>query len=217
MTTQDAPRRQRAYRPVIRQQLVEAAVQEFAARGFDGASTRAIAARVGAHQPQINYHFASKEALWRAAAGHLFGLLHAELDGVGLDLHTIGSLPPGELAGRFGDAIRRFVRFAARHPELNRIMVHEGCMPTDRLRWLTDQHIRPLHTLIAATWTRLRGAGIAAPVPVEVVHHVLVGAASLPYVVSAEVELLGFRTPTEPQWVEAHADGLVAALLPGMP
>jgi AcrR family transcriptional regulator len=181
---QGIPRRRRAYRPVIRQQLVEAAVQEFAARGFDGASTRVIAARVGAHQPQIIYHFASKEALRRAAADHLFGLLNAELDGIELDSQTIGALPAGELARRFGDAIRRFVRFAARHPELNRLMVHEGCTPTDRLRWLTDQHIRPIHVLIAATWIRLRDAGIAAPMPVEVVHHVLVGAASLPYVVS---------------------------------
>jgi TetR/AcrR family transcriptional regulator len=216
VTTQADPRRRRAHRPVIRQQLVKAAVQEFAARGFDGASTRAIAARVGAHQPQINYHFASKEALWRAAIGHLFGLLHIELAGAGLGADAIGSLTPGELAERFGDAIRRFVRFAACYPELNRIMIHEGCTATDRLRWLTDQHVRPLHALITASWSRLRDAGIAAPVPVEVVHHVLVGAASLPYVASAEVELLGFGTPTEPQWVQAHADGLVATLLPGL-
>jgi TetR/AcrR family transcriptional regulator len=216
MTTQADPSRRRAHRPIIRQQLVEAAVDEFAARGFDGASTRAIAARVGAHQPQINYHFASKEALWRAAIGHLFGLLHVELDAVGLSLDTIRELTPGELAERFGEAIRRFVRFAAGHPELNRIMIHEGCTATDRLRWLTDQHVRPLHALITASWSRLRDAGIAAPVPIEVVHHVLVGAASLPYVVSAEVELLGFGTPTEPGWVKAHADGLAATLLPGL-
>lgn len=217
MTTHAGSGRKRAHRPVIRRQLVEAAVQEFAAHGFDGASTRATAARVGAHQPQINYHFDSKEALWRAAVDHLFGLLHSDLDDVGLDLDTIGELTVVELAGRFGDAVRRFVRFAARHPELNRIMIHEGCTATDRLRWLTEQHVRPLHALITAIWSRLRGAGIAAPVPVEVVHHVLVGAASLPYVVSAEVELLGFGTPTEPRWVQAHADGLVATLLPGLP
>lgn len=216
MAAQGGPERRRAHRPVIRQQLVEAAVQEFAARGFDGASTRAIAARVDAHQPQINYHFASKEALWCAAIDYLFGLLHIELDAVGLGPDTIRELPPGEVAGRFGEAIRRFVRFAARHPELNRIMVHEGCTATDRLRWLTDQHVRPLHALITASWTRLRGAGIAAPVPTRVVHHVLVGAASLPYVVSAEVELLGFGIPAEPEWVQAHADGLVATLLPGL-
>ncbi|MFI0444046.1 TetR/AcrR family transcriptional regulator [Actinomadura sp. 6N118] len=217
MTTHPGPRRRRAHRPVIRQELVEAAVQEFAARGFDGASTRAIAARVGAHQPQINYHFASKEALWRAAADHLFGLLHAELDGVGLDPQTIAALTAAELAERFADAIRRFVRFAARHPELNRIMIHEGYTPTDRLQWLTGQHIRPLHEVVTAAWSRLRSAGIAAPLPAEVIHHVLVGAASLPYAVGAEVELLGLRAVVEPQWVEAHADGLVATLLPGTP
>jgi TetR/AcrR family transcriptional regulator len=216
MTTDATPGRRRAHRPVIRQELVEAAVQEFAAKGFDGASTRAIAARVDAHQPQINYHFATKDALWRAAADHLFGLLRDALADLDLSEETVAALPPGELAGRFGDAIRRFVRFAAEHPELNRIMIHEGCTLTDRLIWLIDQHVRPLYTLIGAAWARLRDAGVAAPVPVEVIHHALVGAASLPYVVSAEVELLGSDTPTGPAWVQAHADGLVATLLPGL-
>lgn len=114
------------------------------------------------------------------------------------------------------DAARRFVCFAAEHPELNRIMIHEGCTLTDRPTWLVNEHVRPLYTLIGSAWARLRDAGIAAPVPVEVVHHVLVGAASLPYVVSAEVELLGFATPTDPSWVKAHTDGLVATLLPGI-
>ena len=50
----------------VRQSLIEAATVEFARNGFAGASTRAIAIRAGAHQPQINYHFSSKEALWRA-------------------------------------------------------------------------------------------------------------------------------------------------------
>jgi AcrR family transcriptional regulator len=50
---------------------------EFAAKGFHGASTRSIAERVDAYQPQINYHFESKEALWTAAVDHLFDLLRA--------------------------------------------------------------------------------------------------------------------------------------------
>jgi len=49
------------------------ALVEFGAKGFDGASTRAIASRVQAHQPQINYHFESKTALWTTAVDHLFG------------------------------------------------------------------------------------------------------------------------------------------------
>ena len=67
--------RLRRTRTDIREALLESALIEFGAKGFDGASTRAIASRVQAHRPQINYHFESKTALWTAAVDHLFGLL----------------------------------------------------------------------------------------------------------------------------------------------
>ena len=41
-----------------------------------------------------------------------------------------------------------------------------------------------------------------------------VGAASLPYVNAPEARILTGREPTDPAWVEAHAEGLVATLLP---
>ncbi len=117
---------------------------EFGAKGFDGASTRSIAQRVDAHQPQINYHFASKEALWTAAVDHLFDLLGAELDDLPLPDAT-GD--PVQLAGAFAEAVRRFVRFAAAHPELNQIMVHEATGDSDRLRWMVEHHVRPWYDL----------------------------------------------------------------------
>jgi AcrR family transcriptional regulator len=58
--------------------LLEAAAIEFAANGFEGASTRRIAARAGAHQPQINYHFSSKEDLWKATVARLFDMLQLQ-------------------------------------------------------------------------------------------------------------------------------------------
>src|SRR6202034_2792788 len=72
----------RRTRTDIRQALLESALVEFGAKGFDGASTRAIASRVESHQPQINYHFESKTALWTAAVDHLFGLLIEAFGGV---------------------------------------------------------------------------------------------------------------------------------------
>src|SRR6202790_757396 len=74
--------RVRRARTDIREALLESALVEFGAKGFDGASTRAIARRVEAHQPQINYHFESKAALWTAAVDYLFGLLGEALEGV---------------------------------------------------------------------------------------------------------------------------------------
>ena len=203
----------RRTREDIRQQLVESALVEFGAKGFDGASTRSIAERVDAHQPQINYHFDSKEALWVAAVDHLFGLLGRELADLPL---PAGTDDPTQLAAAFAEAIRRFVRFAAAHPELNQIMVHEATEDSDRLHWMVEHHVRPLYDAIRDMWQRLREAGIAAPIDPAKVHYVIVGAASLPFVNAPEARLLTGAEPTDAAWVEAHADGLIAMLLPGL-
>src|SRR6266849_3679235 len=171
---QKSPPRVRRARADIREQLLDAALIEFGAKGFDGASTRSIAQRVDAHQPQINYHFASKEALWTTAVDYLFGLLGEELADVGL---PAGADDPAQLAEAFAEAVRRFVRFAAAHPELNRIMLHEATEDGDRLRWMVDRHVRPLYDAIRVAWQRLRDAGIAAPIDAAMVHYVIVGAA----------------------------------------
>jgi TetR/AcrR family transcriptional regulator len=206
--------RLRRTRTDIRQALLESALVEFGAKGFDGASTRAIASRVQAHQPQINYHFESKAALWMAAVDYLFGLLGEALGRV-LPAKLIEVDAP-QLAAAFADAIHRLVQFAAEHPELNQIMVHEGTAASDRLTWMTETHVKPVFDAIRPAWQILRDARFAAPIDNEIMYYVLVGAASLPYVNAPEVRLLTGRDPSSPNWINAHADGLVAVLLPGL-
>jgi TetR/AcrR family transcriptional regulator len=206
--------RLRRARTDIRQALLESALVEFGAKGFDGASTRAIASRVQAHQPQINYHFESKTALWTAAVDHLFGLLREAF--VGVIPATLTGAEVSALAAAFAGGIRRFVTFAAEHPELNQIMVHEGTAQSDRLTWMTETHVKPFFNGIRSVWQVLRKAGVAAPIESEVLYYVLVGAASLPYVNAPEVRLLTGRDPNSSKWIRAHADGLIAILLPGL-
>lgn len=199
----------------IRDALLESALTEFGAKGFDGASTRAIAQRIGAHQPQINYHFASKTALWTAAVDYLFGLLEEAMEGV-LPAQ-VTNVEPSQLGLAFAEGIRRLVEFAAEHPELNQIMVHEGTAPSARLEWMTETHVKPLFHAVLTTWQILRGAGIAAPIDGGILYYVLIGAASLPYVNASEARLLTGRDPSSPEWIGAHAEGLVTILLPGLP
>jgi AcrR family transcriptional regulator len=206
--------RLRRNRADIREALLESALVEFGAKGFDGASTRAIAARVQAHQPQINYHFESKTALWTAAVDHLFGLLRETFRGAFAAKPTEIGVPA--LAAGFADGIRRLVAFVAEHPELNQIMVHEGTAPSARLTWLTETHVKPFFNGIRPAWQLLRDAGVAAPIDSEILYYVLIGGASLPYVNAAEVRLLTGRNPKSPSWIDAHADGLVSILLPGL-
>jgi TetR/AcrR family transcriptional regulator len=206
-------RRPRRDRADIRQLILESALVEFGAMGFAGASTRSIAERIDAHQPQISYHFESKWSLWCAAVDHLFALLIEAMDGV--DLGPLdGTGDPDVLAHGFADSVRRQVRFAAAHPELNQILVHEATANTDRLTWMTERHVKPIYEAVRTAWRLLREAGLAAPIHESFIHYVIVGAASLPYVMLAESRTLTGIDPIDPAWVEIHANGLVSTLLP---
>ncbi|HKU48023.1 MAG TPA: TetR/AcrR family transcriptional regulator [Burkholderiales bacterium] len=82
-----------------RASIVAAAIDEFAARGFKGASMDAIAARTHTTRALINYYFGSKEKLYIAVLEQVYaGIREAE---AGLDLDHLA--PP--------DAIRRIVEF----------------------------------------------------------------------------------------------------------
>jgi len=52
----------------------------------------------------------------RAVGGGIAGVLPTDL----------AALDVSQLAAGFADGVRRFVEFAAEHPELNQIMVHEA-------------------------------------------------------------------------------------------
>ncbi|MCP5025702.1 MAG: TetR/AcrR family transcriptional regulator [Actinomycetia bacterium] len=190
-----------------RDRLIEAALIEFAANGFDGASTRAIASRAGAHQPQINYHFESKDELWRLCLERLLG----ELDAV-IAEHVAGIDPTDEPAV-FAAIVGGLVVFAWRRPELNRIMMHEGTAPSDRLTWLVSNHLEWRHRDLRRRWISLTDQAMAAPLPVDVLYHMVIGAASLLYANAPEARLLGIE-PDSSGAVAGHADSLVAMLLP---
>jgi len=89
--------------------IVAAAIDEFAARGFKGASMDAIAARTDTTRALINYYFGSKEKLYIAVLEQVYGEIR-EAEGE-LDLDHLEPL----------DAIRRIVEFT-----FNYYLEHEG-------------------------------------------------------------------------------------------
>ena len=50
--------------PDVRRRLLEAASEEFAAKGYEGATVRDIVARAHANLNSINYYFGSKQELY---------------------------------------------------------------------------------------------------------------------------------------------------------
>jgi AcrR family transcriptional regulator len=59
--------------------ILEAAIEVFAAEGYDGASTRALADRAKVNLPAIQYYFGSKQGLYRAAIGQIVAMVELHL------------------------------------------------------------------------------------------------------------------------------------------
>jgi AcrR family transcriptional regulator len=89
--------------------IVAAAIDEFAARGFKGASMDAIAARTNTTRALINYYFGSKEKLYITVLEHVYGEIREAEGRLDLD-----HLPPV-------DAVRRIVEFTYGY-----YLTHEG-------------------------------------------------------------------------------------------
>jgi AcrR family transcriptional regulator len=79
-TKRKAPKpRVRASSDERREQVIEAAVKEFAAHGFHAASTGAIAKRAGISQPYIYALFPNKHELFLATQAHVIGRIRDAL------------------------------------------------------------------------------------------------------------------------------------------
>ena len=82
-----------------RAHIVQAAIDEFASRGFKGASMDAIAARTHTTRALINYYFGAKEKLYIAVLEHVYAEIR-DAEGE-LDLDHLAPV----------EAIRRIVEF----------------------------------------------------------------------------------------------------------
>ncbi len=193
-----------------RGRILSAALGEFADRGFEGATTRSIAASAGVTQPLVHYHFDSKEALWRAAVEHAFRTQRASFEHLGADLRDL------DPAARTKVVLRRLVRHAATHPELGRLIALEGARPSPRLSWLAQRFVRPL---FQSLWEDVRlGAseGWARPVPPQHLIFIVNAAAAYLFSVPALAREVYDIDVTTPETIDAHADTLVELIFHGL-
>jgi TetR/AcrR family transcriptional regulator len=193
-------------RDATHQRIVDAAVSAFAEQGFGASSTRDIAARAGVTQGLVTYHFESKDALWRAAADQIFGQLGGSLP-VRPRRATRAERRTGARA-----AIRAFVHFAARHPELFHFMVDAGRHDDDRMRWLVETHLEPRFSDLAGYGSAdgiMSGRGLAPHS-----YYALLGAGSLIFAIAPECRALTGVDPTTAGAIERHAELMAKLFVP---
>jgi AcrR family transcriptional regulator len=118
--------------------ILNAAIAEFAERGFEGASIRSIADRLDLQHPLITYHYRSKEILWRAAAEHAFSQIRAEWD---VSASEDADLSP---LVRLRQEYTTLFRYSVAFPEFHRFLRQETLTNNPRLKWVAEAVLAPL-------------------------------------------------------------------------
>jgi AcrR family transcriptional regulator len=191
-----------------RLRIIAAALQSFGEHGYDGAMTRDIARAAGVQQPLINYHFGSKDGLWRAAVTHLFGLLSASV------ADTLPRLAALDGREAFALVLRHFVHFNAEHPELTRLMIKEATARGKRLEWIVNKHVRPTFEAVLSLIRKAQARGSLRGIDPASAYYLFVGAATGIFVMAPAYQLLTGIDPFDPARRDAYADAVVALFLP---
>ncbi len=194
-----------------RRLLLQTAIECFSRQGYDASSTRHIETAAGVKRGLISYHFGSKENLWKAAAAHLLERSTREIG------HTLKNLENTDPAGRLRFLVRAHVRFCARHPEVNRLMIKEGTDNDWRLRWLVEEIVSPWYNQLKRLYSEAQSLGAAPQMDYHHFYYILTGAATLIFCMAPESKLVAGIDPLDEAVVTEHADALAQLLFPEDP
>lgn len=121
------------------ERILEAAVQEFMAKGYAGARTTAIAEAAGVTHAMLHYYFRTKDKLFDRIIESKIGTLRDIM------LASLGD-PTIPLFDKIKSAIETHQDFIAANPELPRFMINEVLNRPDRMPKVIERlkHHTPL-------------------------------------------------------------------------
>ena len=191
--------------------ILQGALEEFAAHGFEGATTRGIASSVGLSHGLVRYYYETKEKLWFAAVEYLFERIEAEISPSDADRAVLAT---GDVAA-FRRWLKSYVYYCARHPEHARIIYQESITRSTRLQNVVERHSRPTHQGGLGTLIALREKGIFPKhAPVASILYIITGAAQNIFALAEECRLSLDYDPLSEAAIEAHANAVIDMLVP---
>ena len=140
--------------------LIRAALTQFGRVGYDGATTRDIAAEAKANIGSIAYHFGGKEGLHEACARHIVDTMQELARPVLTALPDAGSLQPDQAEALLRLALERMAGFVIGQPEAGAIVsfiLRELDRPTAALDTVYTGVFEPVHRRFCEVWAAATG------------------------------------------------------------
>ncbi len=201
-------------RPRIRQddEILAAALEAFAAQGYDAMSLRSLNAHLGLSHGTISQRFGTKERLYFAAIDLGFSRFIEDIDQ--RRRHLLAAIEILDDLADLRATIRAFLGAAHLRPELGRLMNQEGLHSTVRLQYFVDTIMLPLFGPIGELLDRLRRTGRIRPVTARGLFFLVGHGAEAPYTLTAMSE--AFDAVDGPLDPERHADDMTDLIMRGI-
>ena len=170
-----------------RRAIMDAALNEFAERGFDGASMRHIGERAGLEYTLITYHFRAKDALWRAVAEDAFAEIEAKWNkAIPVDSQM-------SAADRVREEFRTFLQFTIEHTAFHHFMLRENQVSSPRLAWLLENVLSKTRERILPQIRAAQADGALIKADPNLLYYMLIGMTSVLSSLKGEMsETIGF-------------------------
>jgi AcrR family transcriptional regulator len=116
------------------ERILDVAEEVFAEKGYEGATLREVASRVGIRTPSLYNHFDGKDSLYAAVLER----------GIGPVLRALGESAAGENPSHDpGQLVARMMELLAKRPQLPRLVLHETLSGGRHLTRILQQWLGP--------------------------------------------------------------------------
>ncbi|RLA58652.1 MAG: hypothetical protein DRR04_10480 [Gammaproteobacteria bacterium] len=124
-----------------RKLILNAAIENFSEAGFEAASLADIAGQAGVKKALVQYHFSTKEQLWKESATQVWTERNQQL------AEFMADEGDTDYQLRMRNAFVATVEFTREKPYWLWFMFHEGASNGSRLQWLIDNFISEDYSL----------------------------------------------------------------------
>ncbi len=177
----------------------------FAELGYDGASVRELARRLGVSHNFINDRYGSKAQFWRAVIDRS---LTAQVDRLRALLTVTGE----DDLTRLRNLLHAFHQGNVAEPDLPRIMQYEAIRGGERLDYVFQHYVVPVRNAVAPLVHGLVDHGRVRPFPLDVMVYAVIAMTS----VNAEIPLVSMLGDTYAADPSGFAGMLSDILLDGL-
>ncbi len=189
-----------------RRLVLDAALRVFSDVGFEGASTRTIAAAAGIEQGHLAYYFPSKMALWQqvietfARQGEAYLLAHLTPDALTNPVDTAHAILPD------------FLRTFASNPRLTRLMLQEFSVLSARHEWVVANFGQPVWQLLKPLFDGLQMQRRLAGAPPFMAYFTLIGAALITFGNPELIARFSGVEANETQWADKAIEHMLVPI-----